>query len=589
MSNQDELLENGLKFPPGALVVPQVLNEFRRTPIETIEEAIHTCKSQKNKWLQVGIEERITILEQITRDLASVGERWVDESINAKGIPKNSYGHGEEWFIFSFALRAARLLRRSLDDIQNHGRPRIPGKVYSRPDGQVVAQVFPQTWENRLFFQSTTGEVWMQPGVTTEEVFQSQARAYTEKNFEGKVALVLAAGNVAILSVLDFLHKLFVENHVVLLKINPVNEYLGPIFEVGFQALNNRGFLHIIYGGAQEGSYICNHPDVDEIHLTGSDKTFEAIVYGTGPEVVSRKMNKDPINTKPITAELGNITPVIVVPGPWDDHDIEYQALQIASWFSGNSSFNCLTPRVLIQHKDWNKRSSMIDAIGKLFNEIETRSAYYLGAEERFALFMAEHPDAHQYGSAKEGYLPWTVITDVDPTDLDDICFRCESFCSIMAETALEAPTVPEFIHQAVEFANNNLWGTLAATILVHPKSMQDPEIASAVDQAISRLRYGTIGVNMRIDAAYYLMLTTWGAFPGQPDEDIQSGRGTVHNYLMFDRPQKSVIQGPFIRSPDPFTVRSKTIHDFARKVALYEASPSLWKLPGLLWSAMRS
>ena len=52
-----------------------------------------------------------------------------------------------------------------------------------------------------------------------------------------RVALVLGAGNVASIGPLDVVHKLFVEGQVALLKLNPVNEYLGPFFEEAFADL----------------------------------------------------------------------------------------------------------------------------------------------------------------------------------------------------------------------------------------------------------------------------------------------------------------------------------------------------------------
>ncbi len=581
--------ENRMELRPGALIFPAKINSIRKTPLDAIDAAIGTCKTHKDEWVQIEILERITLLDQLLHDLMSVGERWVSESMKAKGIPPKSHGEGEEWLAFGTALRAVRLLRGSLADIQKYGRPRIPGSVYTRPDGQVVAQVFPQTWTERMFFQGVIGEVWMQPSVTTEDMFQSQANIYQEKSHEGNIAVVLAAGNAATLSVVDFLYKLFVQDRVVILKTNPVNAYLGPIFEEGFQALICRGFLQIVYGGAEEGLYLCNHPDVGEIHLTGSDKTYEAIVFGDTQDAAIRKRDQNPINTKPITAELGNVTPVIVVPGPWEEDYLMEQAVQIASSFVSNASFNCLTPRLIIQHSTWSQRDALNDAIGEVLKGIKTRRAYYPGAEERYALFLEEHPDARQYGETEDGHLPWTYITDVDPNNSDDICFKCESFCSVFAETGLEASSVPEFVDQAVEFANNTLWGTLVATILVHPKSLQDPKVASALDRALSRLRYGTICVNQRTEVAWYLMLTTWGAFPGHKMGDIQSGRGVVNNLLMFNHPQKSVVQSHIIGRPDPLTVRSQSLHELGKKVASFEASPSLWKLPGLFWQTIRS
>ena len=95
------------------------------------------------------------------------------------------------------------------------------------------------------------------------------------------------------LPISDVLYRLFIANHVVILKLNPVNAYLGPLIEKGFRSLINQGFLRIVYGGAAEGTYLCNHPLVDEIHLTGSDKTFEAIIFGSGAEGAEIKLRKD--------------------------------------------------------------------------------------------------------------------------------------------------------------------------------------------------------------------------------------------------------------------------------------------------------
>lgn len=44
----------------------------------------------------------------------------------------------------------------------------------------------------------------------------------------GGVALVLGAGNQASVAPLDVLHKLVAEDTVVVCKMNPVNEYVGP-------------------------------------------------------------------------------------------------------------------------------------------------------------------------------------------------------------------------------------------------------------------------------------------------------------------------------------------------------------------------
>jgi len=109
--------------------------------------------------------------------------------------------------------------------------------------------------------------------------------------------------------------KLFNEGKVCLLKMHPVNAYLGPFIEDAFADAIRAGFLAVAYGGAEVGGYLAQHPGVDEVHVTGSARTHDAIVWGADREGRVRML--DPVLKKPITSELGNISPVIVVPGPY--------------------------------------------------------------------------------------------------------------------------------------------------------------------------------------------------------------------------------------------------------------------------------
>ena len=140
----------------------------------------------------------------------------------------------------------------------------------------------------------------MEPGVTSEETIANQASAYRKKDLKGKVALVLGAGNVSMLPVIDFLHKLFVELQVTIVKLNPVNAHLGPLMQEGFQALVDRGVLGFVYGGHMEGDYLCNHPVVEELHLIGSDKTFNFLMFDRPEKSVVKAPFKrlDPLTVK---------------------------------------------------------------------------------------------------------------------------------------------------------------------------------------------------------------------------------------------------------------------------------------------------
>ena len=75
------------------------------------------------------------------------------------------------------------------------------------------------------------------------------------------------------------------------------------------------------------------------------------------------------------------------------------------------------------------------------------------------------------------------------------------------------------------------------------------------------------------------VVVTTWGAHPGHPLEDIQSGRGVVHNALLFDKPQKTVVRGPF-RMPikPPWFVTNKKTHILGPRLSAFERKPGFWK-----------
>ena len=580
-----ETRHGSFQFPtaPGS-IVPSTRDEM--------DAAIATLQTQKQAWVQVGAAERIALVDALIRDFAAISPRWIEAGVQAKGISPDSPNVGEEWAAGAWpVVKQLRQLRRALAEISAGGQPRIPGPLTTRPDGQVVAQVFPQSRYDKLFFLGVTAEVWMEPGVSREETIATQAAIYKDKNHQGKVALVLGAGNVASIGPLDILYKLFLEDQVVLYKTNPVNAYIGPLLQECFRALIDPGYLRIVYGGAAEGAYLCNHEGIEEIHITGSDKTFDAIVFGTGEEGAKRKAEQAPQLHKRITGELGNVSPVIVVPGPWSQSDLSYQAMHIASMLTNNAGFNCNATRVIIQHADWSQRGDLLREVRHALAKIPLRAAYYPGAHDRQKAFVEAHPDAEEFGTPQDKELAWTLITDLDPRKADDICFTTEAFCGLFGETALEAGGVVEYIERAVQFTNEEVWGTLNATILVHPDSLKDPQVAEAVERAIANLRYGSVGVNYWAGISYAIGTTTWGAFAGHSIFDIQSGNGVVHNTLMFAHPQKSVLRAPFRSNPTPTwfaSELSKGRKVFPRLVR-FEANPSPLKVPGIMWAALKA
>ncbi len=566
---------------------PDVVDRADR---ESLDAMVAALDDHATAWARVGAGARAALLARVVHDTLDVAEEWNAAACVAKGYEVESPEGGEELFSgVGTLVTLAQALRRSMEDLATVGRPRYPGPVRHRPGNRVSIGVLPANVFDRVLYAGVSAEVWMEPGVDESTVRATQAALYRHPFEQAGVALVLGAGNVASLGPRDALHKLFVEGKVVMLKANPVNDYLVPYWERALSALVEGGFLTIVRGGAAVGSYLAGHERIDEIHVTGSDKTYDAIVFGSGETGSSRKAQDQPVIDKPISCELGNVSPVVVVPGEWSRREIEYQARHVATMLVNNAGFNCLTPRVIVTDARWRQRGEFLDALESVLASIPTRRAYYPGAADRRAMFLAAHPDAHELGDGGEGRMAWTIVRDVDPTVVDDVCLNVEAFCALASETALDAADPADFVARAVTFCNEVVWGSLSMTLLADPRTMADPHVGPAIERAVADLRYGSIGVNIWHALSFVVATTSWGAYPGHERTDIQSGRGVVGNAFLFAQPQKSVVRGPFVSRPDPawFATNARAA-GVMRALLAFEAAPSWWRLPGLVAAALR-
>jgi aldehyde dehydrogenase (NAD(P)+) len=583
-----------------SLSIPQTA-ALAPTPNVELDAALETLTKHKQAWVDLRIEAKTALLRQLIQNTGKVAERWVNAALAAKRIPTDSPYAGEEWSSGPWAVMyGAARYAETLEGIARAGTPPLPsGAAHTRRDGQVVVDVFPQSIIDTLILNGVTGQIWMQPGVTEENLTQNMAGWYREQHKIGHVALVLGAGNIASIGPLDVLWKLIGEGQVCLLKMNPVNEYLGPLLAEAFHPFIEQGFLRIAYGGVSVGEYLTQHPLVEEIHVTGSARTHDAIVFGSGPESVTRKQANRPLNVRRVTSELGNVSPIIVVPGPWTAADLRYQAENIATMKMHNAGFNCIAGQVLVLPKDWSSTDPLVAEIKKVFGEVPNRASYYPGADARQKTAVTTHPNSLELDLPREGFTPRTLVSTVDPTNGQDNAFQEEAFCSALSQTRLPGADAASFLANAVRFCNDTLWGTLGANVLIHPET--ERQLGEKFDDAIAELRYGCIAINSWTGVGFLLTQLSWGAFPGHLTNDIRSGVGTVHNSFLFDRPQKSVVRqnfypmvrgllhGAFTLLPKPpWFITNKTAALTSRRLVEFSAKPGVLKLMGIFSSALR-
>lgn len=548
------------RFPePPAAIPPTSINE--------VDSAVERVASKKEAWVATSIPERVALLEKCLAGVESAASGWVRDMCRVKGVSPEENLAGEEWL--AGPATTARNVRLLIDALKANGAPKLPA-LSQRPSGQWVARVTPSEIRERLMFAGVTVDVWIEPGKPA-----SQGRIYREPKGPGKVALVLGAGNVSSIPPMDVLYKLFVEDEVVVLKMNPVNAVAGPHIARAFAALVDTGYLAVVYGGAEVGAQLANHPKVDTLHVTGSDRTYDAIVWGTDPaEQARRKSEGRPINTRPFSAELGCVTPCMIVPGQWSEDDLEFQARHVVSMVAQNASFNCNAAKVLVTAKGWPQRARFLEKVHAALSRAPARKAYYPGAETRYRGFLDKYPAAKPLGAAGEGIVPWTVIPNV-PAKRGEYALTNEAFCGVLAEVELEATTAAEFLERTVGFANDDCWGTLSCMLIIDETTARRE--AKLLDSVVERLRYGGVCINSWAGLLYALASPTWGAFPGHPNTDIQSGTGVVHNTFLLDYPQKSVVRAPFRIRPAPaWFFDHKNLLGLGKSLLHLEASPGV-------------
>ena len=551
----------------------------QQTDMETLERYLQELDAGRQKLQRMSVEQRVSVLEQCIDRIAAVASEWVDAACDAKGIANGSPCHAEEVLGGPVAtMRQLQLFCRSMRDIARTGSPCLPPIVTSRDGKRCGVRVTPAVGMLDPFvFSNFRATTWLQNEQTRETVATNLAPAYRSLE-NAATTLVLGAGNVAGIPATDMLSKLCVENRAVLLKMNPVNEYLGPIFERAFAPLVESNLLRIVYGDASVAQHAIADERIADVHVTGSTATHDAIVWGIDGDGERRRASGTPLLQKPITSELGNVSQWIVTPGKYSSGAMRSQVGNIVSSMTNNAAFNCIATRAIITWKQWPERETFLSNIESLLARQPQRKAYYPGAHDRYERFTGMNPaqaktllkqnlDSGMCGRStvtggptmfvagtgcNDDTLPWTLISNVQKNDQSNPLLCSESFVSVCVEIPIDADNPIDFLHKATDFANQQLWGTLAASMTVPNGIKRERRSAAALDECIHRLEYGVVSLNQWAGIAFALMSPPWGGYPGSSLSDIRSGTGWVHNSCMLTGIENTVLEAPLRVIPKP-------------------------------------
>ncbi len=566
-------------------VMSQSAHSAQPTARAALDAALTTLRDQARPFARLPAAEKAEVLRACIPRLRDAAPAWAAAGARATGLADDD---AEEWLAGPMpTIRMARLLAESLEAIGRAGRPPLGTGARTRADGRLEVDLFPSTPIDQVLFSGFRGWALMEPGVDRAAAARRQAGFYRRRDPDGGVSLVLGAGNVSSIPPMDAFTKMFIEGFVCVLKMNPVNEWAGPVLERALAPLIERGWLRIVYGGADVGGYLVEHAEVDDVHITGSDRTHDLIVWGAGADGAQRKRDGEPRLGKPISSELGNVSPVAIVPYTYADAELAFMAHNVATMIGNNGSFNCNAAKVLITSKQWGQREQFYAELRRVLASLPSRRAYYPGAFDRYQQLTAGRR-LETFGEATAEKLPWTLIRDVDGTAPDEPLFRVEPFCAILSDVTLGSADPVEFLSTVTRFCNDTLWGTLNATILVHPRLEKDSTVGACLQRAITELRYGTVAINHWPGLGYGMVTLPWGGHPSATLRDVQSGLGWVHNTYMLEGIDKAVLRGSLVMRPTPpWFVGNRKGVAVARRLIDLEAAPSWTKVPGVALAAL--
>lgn len=546
-------------------------------------------------WAQTSLAQRRELLGRLKQLTGINASEWVQAAARIKQLPAASPLIGEEWISGPWAvLGYASALARTLERLDRGADVLAGFPTRTTATGQLAIKVLPHTVYDRLLLNGFSAEVWMPPGMTESRVRATAGLGERNPKQTRGAALVLGAGNIFSIAPLDTIYQLYAENRVAVLKLNPVTEPLLPVYRRVFAPLIGRGFVAIVTGGPEVGAALARHPDISAVHMTGSEATHDAIVWGTGEQGAAARAAGTPLLDKPITSELGGVSPVIVVPGRWSRSDIRFQAWHIATQRLHNSGFNCVASQIVVVSKNWPQKNEFLRALRAALAQAPPRPAWYPGAADRVRAAREQYPAAIGVGGTPER----TLISGLNLADPDEPAFSAEYFAPVLGVAEIPG-TGSRFLNTAVQLVNANLRGTLGANIIIDPASKR--QLGAALRDAIAGLRYGTIAVNAWTGVGYLTPRATWGAFPGHDLTDIQSGRGVVHNALLLSGTERTVVTGPFRPAPrsllhgeaslsplPPWFVNNKTAATTGRRLTASAGHPQWRHLPAIFASAMR-
>jgi aldehyde dehydrogenase (NAD(P)+) len=564
------------------------------TAKKKLDATVARLAGNESSWAALSVADRARLVDRLHAAVADAATAWAQTASRIKRLDADSRYVGEEWISGPYAVLASlAVLGGSLRAI-SAGKSPLAGRKFGRaPGNRISVSVLPGTVQEAILFNGFRSEVWMPPGVSEASAKARAGLGELTPTATDGVGLVLGAGNITSIPPLDVLYELFANNRISLLKLNPVLAELEAVYRAALAPLIEDGFLEIVQGGGEVGSYLAHHAGISHVHITGSAATHDVVVWGPGQAGRDRKKANTPLLRKPITSELGGVSPIIVVPGRWSKADLTFQAEHVATQRLHNGGYNCIAGQIVVLSSDWAQKHAFVAELRAALDRAPVRQPWYPGSDDRLGAAEKSHPGAVRHADNTR------LLVEISAEDDASTIQTTEYFSPVLGVVELPGSGL-DFLAKAVETVNSDFLGTLGANVLIDPATRR--KLGAAFMDQIANLNYGTVAINTWTGFGYLTAGAPWGGFPGATLTDVQSGIGVVHNALLIDSPERAVAYGPFRPFPrsfgggeaalfpkPPWFVTARSARTTGKRLVDYAKKPSWLRMPAVFGAAFRA
>eukprot|EP00980_Cylindrotheca_fusiformis_P002489 scaffold585_cov97-Cylindrotheca_fusiformis.AAC.3 len=556
-----------------------------------VNNAVQMVSTKAKEWAELPIARKIKLLEQILANGRKYRDEWVTRQEKKMGIDVSSNPmHG--YARFDMLSRGPAIfggyangILNSLKHSRKYSIPPKPTSIRQLGD-KTIATVWPGPYAmlDSLEAFGMTGELVCRTPSNGESLQKTQEESILDHYQENTCVAILAAGNFDAPS--DLLNELFINGRVCVYKPNPINEASVPVLKKILEPVVSLGYVEFIPQSIYAAQTLVKHEQVQGIVLIGSKATHDKIKWGSTPEEQEQnQLNDTPINRTPITAELGAVTPWIVVPGPqWNHKSVDKHARTLAFAKMTNNGHMCISPQVVVLPRNWKHRAYFWERTRYWLSKHPGSVPYYPGSAETHQEFQ-KHPNAQVVDDKvvfPNQQRP-IIISDLSLAKDKDL-FHKEAWCPVLMELPIdceEAEAQPmTYLKQAIETTQSKLHGSLSIALLINDKTIQRNK-EEFDDIVVNRMRYGIVGINIWPAYSFSISQLRWGAFPGNP----ASGSGLLGNANLYRNTEKTILRAPFYHLPRKGleVTSAKQVALMMSRLTTYKLKPSIWTQLGLL------